>query len=95
MIFTTISSGLIILGIVFMSSSYFYDKLRILAGACWGLGLSVILFMLTKFLKLTRDKTFPSILFISYTLWSVQVGICFSISDCFIGGINIFGPQQL
>ncbi|CAH8864657.1 unnamed protein product [Trichobilharzia szidati] len=93
--FTIISIVLLIIGVVLMASSYVHEKLRILSGAFLGLGLSVILFMLTKMLRLTRDKSFASILFISYVLWLVQMGIWFSISDCFIGNVTIFNQPFL
>ncbi|CAH8429796.1 unnamed protein product [Heterobilharzia americana] len=82
---TSISAGLFVIGVITAGLSSIYPTLVVVAGAFWSVEFILVIFITTKFLKFGRfNPNFSLALFLAYILWFEEIGLCLSISQCFI-----------
>ncbi|CAH8429509.1 unnamed protein product [Heterobilharzia americana] len=84
-IFTSISGGLLLVGVVTACLFCFLEQLTIASGVSMSIALAIVIFMTIKVLRFGRfDATFTTALFLAYLLWIEEVGLCLSITQCFM-----------
>ncbi|CAH8429527.1 unnamed protein product [Heterobilharzia americana] len=61
------------------------EQLTIASGVSMSIALAIVIFMTIKVLRFGRfDATFTTALFLAYLLWIEEVGLCLSITQCFM-----------